>query len=244
MTQCLVALIVALSYFVQSAFGFGAGVLAIPFLTLLIDAKDAIAIIMIFSFLCGLLVIKLWRDVDWRAMGRMMPGLVLGLAVGLALFSAIDRRFLGITLALYVLAYVVIDHFKPKSLEVLGSRTPIGVQALLCGFFGGVIQGVMGTGGPMLVTYLKSHTRSVEQFRASVVAVFFIANALRVAAMGSGDMIPPHVLQDCLIALPGFGLAVFLGYRLPGQVEQKTFHAIINLLLLASAVSVLVKEVL
>ncbi|MDR3439496.1 sulfite exporter TauE/SafE family protein [Telmatospirillum sp.] len=237
-----IALIISFSYFVQSAFGFGAGIIAIPLLTLFIDAKDAITIVMIFSFLCGLLVIKLWKDVDWPSIRRLMPGLTVGLVIGLALFSFIDQRFLGIFLAFYIISYVAIDYFKPKEVLDLSGRIPVGMQSFISGFLGGVIQGVMGTGGPMLVTYLKSHTNTVNQFRASVIGIFFIANLMRVIVMGSESLIPHRIVESSLAALPFFGIAMYLGCKLPDKFNQKTFHAIINFLLLLSATSVLIKQ--
>ncbi|MTJ79720.1 MAG: sulfite exporter TauE/SafE family protein [Telmatospirillum sp.] len=243
MTTLSIAVIVFFSYFVQSAFGFGAGILAIPMLSLFMDAKDAITVVMLFSFLCGLLILASWRDIDWPNTRRLIPGLALGVIAGLILFSIIDRRFLGACLAAYIILYVLVDHFKPPSLLALGHSTPAVVQALMCGFAGGLVQGVMGTGGPMLVTFLKSHTRSVDQFRASVVCVFFIANTMRVAVMGAGEMIPRALLLECAWALPFFGAALFLGWRLPRKIDSHLFHAAINLLLLASGITILFKQV-
>jgi uncharacterized membrane protein YfcA len=242
MTVCAVTTIIFFSYFVQSAFGFGAGIIAIPFLSLFIDAKDAVTIVMIFSSICGLLVIKLWKDVDWVSIRRLMPGLTLGLAVGLVLFSIIDRRFLGYFLAIYIISYVAFDVFKPRALMTIGTIMPIRIQSFMSGFAGGIVQGVMGTGGPMLVTYLKSHTHTINQFRASVIGIFLIANLMRFVVMGSEDLIQRQIIIYSLITIPFFGVAIYLGCRLPNKFNPKTFHSVINALLLLSAVSVLIKQ--
>jgi len=242
MTTIFIIIIICFSYFVQSAFGFGAGLIAIPFLSLLIDAKDAVTIVMIFSSICGLLVIKLWKDVDWNSIRKLTPGLILGLFVGLALFSAIDRRLLGTILSMYIIFYVLNDTFKPKKITNITTKIPVKIQSLVSGLAGGVIQGIMGTGGPMLVTYLKAHTQTINQFRATVIGIFFIANLLRFAFMGSEDLISPQIIKYTIMTIPFFLISMYLGYHFPNRFNKKTFNQTINILLLISALSIMIKQ--
>jgi hypothetical protein len=166
----------------------------------------------------------------------------LGLVVGLALFSAIDRRFLGIILSFYIIFYVFIDTFKPQSITALTSKIPPRMQSLISGFAGGIVQGVMGTGGPMLVTYLKAHTHTINQFRATVIGIFFIANLLRFAFMGSENLISPQVIRYSMVTIPFFLISMYLGYHFPNRFNKNTFNLIINILLLISALSIMIKQ--
>ena len=74
--------IICFSFFTQAAFGFGGGLIAISLLSLFLDAKDAVVMVMFFQFLIGLLIFKLWKEVDKPTLIRLAPGLAIGTLAG------------------------------------------------------------------------------------------------------------------------------------------------------------------
>lgn len=138
--------------------------------------------------------------------------------------------------------FVALDSVKGITRIGLGTKIPPWLETFAAGFAGGVIQGVMGTGGPMLATYFGAHARSIAQFRASVIGIFFIANALRLVVTGAEDVIAPDIVHDCLVAAPFFLLSAVAGNRVTGRMDKRAFHLAINILLVACAVSMLVKQ--
>jgi uncharacterized protein len=242
-TAAVVA-VISLAYFVQSAFGFGSGLIAIPLLSLIIDPKDAIVLMTFFSTALGVLVIKLRKSIAWNKILLLMPGFLIGFALGLSLFSMINQRALGIVIAVYILLYVIMDFVKIPFLASAEKSLSLKLQAATSGLTSGFVEGIMGTGGPMLVTFLKAHSGSVTQFRATVMCSFLFANLLRVVFLGSNNLIHGNVVQDAIITIPFFAVSVYFGNHLPKKLNERTFHKAINILLLCSAGSVLIKNCL
>ena len=100
----------------------------------------------------------------------------------------------------------------------------------------------MGTGGPVIAAYVKQNTASVAAFRATVMSIFLLMNLLRCLFMGAADFMRQDVLFYASVTLPFFAIAIFLGYHAPRKLNAKTFGHVINGLLVASALSLIIKQ--
>jgi uncharacterized membrane protein YfcA len=241
MTELLIAATIAFSFFIQSTFGFGGGLIAIPLLTLLVGAKAAVTIVMIFQFLMGVQLFRLHKHISRGILVRLMPGLVLGLAAGLLIFSSVGEKYISTLLAAYIGLYALGEFLNVRVMTRVGSFVPVRAKSSVAGFFCGLVQGIAGTGGPSIIPYLKENTASVAEFRATVTAVLFFLNLLRMISAGALHAIDADVLRHVLVASPFFAVALAAGYRVPEFISRKTAHFIIDLILLAAAASIFIK---
>ena len=123
MTAAVVA-IICFAYFVQAAFGFGAGLIALPLLGLLIDTKTAVVLLAIFPTLTAVLLIPLRSAIDWGLIRKLIPGVLAGLAAGLILFAYADVKIISYALAAYLLMYVANEYVPLKFFRATGARIP------------------------------------------------------------------------------------------------------------------------
>jgi uncharacterized protein len=242
MVLFLVVIVICFAYFIQAAFAFGGPLIAAPILSLIVGPKDAVVLTTIFSLLGSVLIVKLWRDVDWQKICWLVPNLILGLVVGLAVFSFLNERVLLLLLAAYLVLHVLNDQLKPNFMGQLTASIPQRLRAVAGGFTGGFIQGATGIGGgPPIAAYLQTSCRTIDAYRGTYMLTWLAGNLFRLAFMGLTDVMHGRIVQRSLVTLPFFMVSIFAGYYLPNGISKRTFNTVISLLLLVTAVSIVAK---
>ena len=108
MTLLLAALVALLAFFIQGFTGFGAALVLAPLLLLFLDLHTAIVASAIVQVPVGaLLAYQSRRSVDVRAVLRLLPFSLVGLAAGAAALARLDvgwlRQLCGALTALFAL---------------------------------------------------------------------------------------------------------------------------------------------
>ncbi|MGB9154346.1 MAG: TSUP family transporter [Alphaproteobacteria bacterium] len=234
--------IICFSFFTQAAFGFGGGLIAISLLSLFLDAKDAVVMVMFFQFLIGLLIFKLWKEVDKPTLIRLAPGLAIGTLAGFFMFSYVNTRIVDAALAVYILIFLAQERGWMNWLSHAGKAVPEHVIPHITSVIGGFIQGTTGTGGPTVIPYIKTNTSSALCFRATMICLFFSLNGLRLMLTGVPHFADPQLLHTMLLTIPFFVLSIYLGYKAAHRIPMKVFQFTITALLLGSACSLAIKS--
>jgi uncharacterized membrane protein YfcA len=111
---------IALAYAVRAISGFGAGVIATPLLTFVLPLPVTVPLITVIGMFAGSRqVVRDWRIIEWRRIAIFVPGSLVGVALGLYLFTALDPVLLARALGVYV-RRVVDPEGGPPLLRVLG----------------------------------------------------------------------------------------------------------------------------
>lgn len=244
MTSLLVAIIIGLCYAVQSTFGFGAGLISLPFLSMLIGAKTSIGLNLIFQTLTGMLLLWVWRDVSIKRLPLFLSCVCVGIITGILFLKHVDDGALEIILGFYLVFYAakqIWGHLLPKS-QIMARLKSGPVYALACGFPGGLISGAFGTGGPMLVSFIKSLDLPKDNMRATVLLVMFFCNIIRIAMSFHAGQFDEKVLSYALFAAPLFLAGIFSGNILVRLLSEQQFRSSINTIILASGSMLLIKH--
>lgn len=229
--------IIFLAFFVQSLAGFGAGLVSIPLLSLYMPIQQAVTLVMIFQFLMGVMIVRTYKDTDWKVLRAMTLPLVAGLLFGFVLLSYVsDRVMAGILIAL-IGVYLVKARFQIDALGYFLSKGGAAVP----GFLGGLQQTLLGTGGPPLLIYFREHCAHSRQMRATVMTVLFFLNVPRLAGSLGMGLINVPLMQTTFWALPFFGVALWLGQVFHDKIPEKKFYIGVDILLLAAALSLAIK---
>lgn len=223
-------LIAAISYFIESVFGFGGTVLLLAFGAFHIDFKTLVYISIWASMLCSVFVLLTgWRHFSLGHISRIMlisiPGIILGTwLLGFAPGPMLLTIFAGL-MVVYALQGLLLPSRKPP--RWLGN-------ALVA--TGGVVQGLYSTGGPFVVAGYRTRFANKSQLRSTMAAFFLLANALRVTQIWlEGDMAIFHVLEAYWLVLAGVPLGVWFGHYVHVRISEKYFR--IGLLLMILLVS-------
>ena len=115
-----VAGIAFLGAFAQGVTGFGSALVAMPLLALLIDVRDAAALVALLSLAINVsLLLPARRALPWRLVGPLLAGSAAGIPVGVLFLAGADprlaRALLGATLVASSAALLATPRLSPGS---------------------------------------------------------------------------------------------------------------------------------
>ncbi len=231
-------IIIAVAFFGESILGFGGGLISIPLLSLMLSVRDAVTLVLAFQLCMGLLIWKSYRLIDWKAAKPMTFSVIPGTIVGTLLLSEANLIFLQFFLAIAILVFLVkmiwLNGF------TVGDKHRV-VASTTAGLGGGLLQGLIGTGGPVLTMYLSVATPGKLVLRATLIYLFFITSLVRLAIVIPKHLFTPHLLHLALVTFPLFLLAIVLGQRLHTNVNDVYYRLGFYAVLAGSAVLLIVK---
>ena len=230
-------LVVLLAYWVRGMAGFGSGLIAVPLLTLMWPVTTVVPIVVALDYLGSASQgVKNVDRVAWREQLVLVPFMVVGVGGGLWLLAAVPTALLARILGGFVIAYAIYQML-PLS-EPRGSR----VAATYCGFLGGLVGTLFGTGGPFYVIYLNLRGLDRTMFRATFAMNFLIDGGVRLAAFTGAGLFNRQALGYLLTAVPIAGAGLYVGGRIQTGLSQRAFLIVIRVLLLASGLVLLLKR--
>ena len=239
----LAAPIIFVAYMVFGMTGFGAAIVAVPVLVQLMPLHFAVPLVVLFDLVCTSLVGgKNWRKVSRPELVRMLPWLLLGVALGVTLLSQLPPKWPLIALGVFVLLMCARNLLSSDAAQ---SRPLSARWSMPFGTFGGVFSALFGTGGPIYTIYLSRRLPDVDQFRATISVLILLSGITRaVAFSATGLYSEPSILRMAAVLLPVSLLGVFAGSRLRTRFPAPVIKRVINLLLVVAGIGVLYRGLL
>lgn len=232
-------LVICLAFFGESIFGFGGGLVSIPLLSFVLGVKDAVTLALVFQLLMGLLIFHNYKMTNWKVAIPMTAGLIIGGTIGTFTLSLLSNvfleRLLAITIFIFLIKMIFFNGF------TFGDAKHKG-WGILAGLVGGWIQGVIGTGGPILSMYLAVAAPEKSVFRATLIFLLFMVSVTRIVTSFGRGLLTPHIIYLSLPILPFFIIAIFVGHFIHAKIAEKYYRYAIYIILFSSAISMLLKN--
>ncbi|MCI0840359.1 MAG: sulfite exporter TauE/SafE family protein [Chloroflexi bacterium] len=226
---------------VLASLGFGIGMVATPVLLLVLDPQTAVVMLNAVSVpITGLLVWQTRRHLNVR---DSLPIILLGLAgalVGAYVLSTSGDRVLRLSIVVLIILLAAATAFNPARLR---GRVPYPkVVGGLIGFFVGVMLGSLAIGGPLLVLFVLSRGWDRHSIRAFLSLYLFVIMVSATVGYIPAGLFTQERTMLTLVALPPALLGFWLGNRLAGRMNEGLFRRVAIGVIVASSVSVLVRE--
>jgi uncharacterized membrane protein YfcA len=218
-------------YMVLGLTGFGSALVIVPLLAWQWPLPEVVALTLLMdvpasAFHSGLN----WRQVQWRELRRLLPGMVLGTALGLWLMQHLHARWPLLLLGLYVAA-VGLNALRPRA----AVRVPAPAWAGPVGAAIGLVEMLFGTAGPLVVAWLSRRVADAQQMRASTPMIITVAASTVLLGMAWDGRLASGLLWQRWSVLIGVALlGVWLGHRLSHRVPVARLRQIICALLVLS----------
>jgi len=231
--------VVFAAYVLRGATGFGAGVVAIPLLALIMPLTVVIPVITTLGIVASLgQSVQEFRHVDWRALRGLALPSVVGLALGLWLFASLDQAFLVKAFAAFIIVYGFWGLLPRRP----AWRLAPGALAVAAGGSGGLVATLFGgMAGPFYAIYLRALALDKRRFRASMSSVLLCLGLVRAAGYGSLGFFDRRAIAALVLLAPVMVLAMFLGDRWHAHLDQAKFERVVAVLLAASGIALLLK---
>jgi uncharacterized membrane protein YfcA len=214
------AVIVTAGALAQGFLGFGFAIVAMAGLTLSRDLLHAAGVVNLTGiFVAGSLLLALRREVLWGPALRIIPGLLVGVVVGVTALASLERdfmvRMLGVTI-------IGISVWNLRTPTLQSGEAPIwdGVTGLL----GGLLGGAFNTGGPAIVAHLYRRPDPPHALKATNQLIFFTMGLIRLPAASAQGMITTPIWTEASLLAPFVLAGLFIGIWLSRRVSPTQFR--------------------
>lgn len=168
---------------------------------------------------------------------RMVPLIVVGLAVGVTALVNLPRQTAMIALGLFLTLY---------ALYALGRRASHGTVsqgwAYLAGMSGGITGTLFGAGGPPYAIYLSHRPLTKDEFRATLTMTSIFSIGLRIIAfLITGLLLDLKVWIAAAIAIPATLAGIAVATRIFHRISREAVLRVVAVTLLAVGVSLVVR---
>jgi hypothetical protein len=223
MTALLAAAVVALAAIVKGAIGFGFPTLGTPLLSLVLDVKAAVVVLILPNIAMD--SIQFTRRGAPLAIVRRFAVLLVfgafGTILGTRLLVALSSRTAMSVLGACIVVFVFL------TLTGLSPRVPAGWEPWLSPVVGlvvGVVGGVTNVPGTPLVIYFHALGLDKHEFVASMAFTFIVYKVVQLGAVIYWGLLPWSLAATSValtvVALGGFAL----GLQVQDRLDQRTFN--------------------
>ena len=238
-TFLILALIVLLAQTVETVSGFGSTVIAVTLGVHILPLSILVpTLVMLNLVLSSYLVSRYFYKIDTRLLTRrILPWMLLGLAIGVWVFSAVDGPTLRYVLGFLVVVFSAVEFVKLYRAEAHSLSIPLPDWLAKLTLIGaGLIHGIYASGGPLLVYYASRLQWRKGIFRSTLSAVWLTLNITLVISYLLTGKITTEVVSMWLVLLPMVPAGIILGEKLHNWINEKNFRlAVYGLLMMAGA---------
>ncbi len=212
--------IILVAFYVRAVIGFGSGLISVALLTLIFPIKEVVPVVLLLDLLGSMLLGAYdFREIRWPELRWLIPGSVIGLAIGSFILADTNAQNLTRFLGVFILAYVVYAlAMKPERLPRVA--LPWGMPL---GIFGGAVGSLYGGGGPPIVAYLQMRHLDKRAFRATFQGIALTDNILRAVMYVALALLTWQLTVGFLLLIPPVLLGLWTGNRLHLRINQRTF---------------------
>jgi hypothetical protein len=235
-----VVLAVFAGAFVKGYSGFGASMMWVASLSLVMPPDRVVPMVLLWEVASSLqLLPSVWRKVEWRSLGWLSLGAGIATPVGVLLLASFSADAIRIFIAIVVLVGSFLIWRGANWVGQPGTLTTITV-----GLAFGVLNGSTALGGPPVVLFYLATPIGAAVGRASIIAFFLATDA-----MAAGSQAFAGVLSLEVVAAAGFFLPVMLGGVWVGarhfiQTDPEDFKRFSLFLLMGLGIALLLRAAL
>ena len=222
----------------QSAIGFGAGLLGSPLLLLLLQPTQVVGLCLVCGLLVGPLILSEPGQrgrVQWREAGGLLAAASVGLPVGVVVLGLLGRHSMQVLVGLLVLATLAVQQLRPGHTGVRSGA--------VAGAAAGLLTTATSLNGPPLVLWLRGRGHAPDVFRATMTVALMVlafAGLALVLAADAPALSVDLVAAGLIGAVVGWGVGAFVFRRLHPGAHRRAVTG----LLVATAVTSLVAGLL
>ncbi|HEX8480209.1 MAG TPA: sulfite exporter TauE/SafE family protein [Telluria sp.] len=222
----------------KGGFGSALGGVGVPLMALAISPVHAAAIllpVLCFMDLAG--VRAYYRKWDTGNLKIMLPGAMLGVALGTATFGLLSENAIRVMIGAIAVAFPLHAWLRA------GASPQAAPRSFLKGTFWSGVSGLTSflahAGGPPAMIYVLPQRLDKITCVATVNAFFMAVNAVKLVPYSFLGQFSAANLGTSLVLAPLAPLGVWLGLRLQDRVDTAWFYRISQACLLATGVQLL-----
>ena len=226
-----IIIIVFLAAFTQSVAGFGAALVAMSLLTLLLPITFVTPLVALMgTFITISIFMRLRRHFDIKKVLPLAIGALPGIPFGIYFLTHFPENTVKKILAVVLLLYSLYS-----LLNVRHSRIIRKEWGFLFGFLSGCLGGAFNTNGPPAIVYTSMQSWSKDDSTVTLQSFFLLSGIMLITMHGLHGLITMDVLNHFFLLIPVIIAGVVAGSFIYNRVDQVSFRKIVYLLLVVLA---------
>jgi hypothetical protein len=180
------------------------------------------------------------QHVSGAELKRLLPFMILGIALGVTVLVAVPQHPLKIGLAAFAMAVGLhsILNAAPKGTISPWWCVPAGTVA-------GILAAVFGAGGPVNVAYLSGRLRDKSEIRSTVSVIISISATIRTTFYAfAGLVLKTGLLAGFAMAAPFAWAGIALGSRIHIGLTNEQMRRVVGGVLMASGAVLLARTLM
>jgi uncharacterized membrane protein YfcA len=213
----------------KGGFGGTLSLLALPLLALVVSPIQAAGIMLPILLAMDAVAVWTWRKVwDRRNMVILIPGAILGTALGWATASLVQDGHIRLIVGLLGLSFVANWAWQRLMIREQGPPMPPGwARGLLWSTVSGVTSFISHVGGPPLQIYMLPQRLPKEVFAGTFTMFFAFVNVIKVVPFWTLGQLSPTNLWTSAVLLPLAVISTIFGTWLVKHISTELFFRII-----------------
>lgn len=221
----------------KSGFAGGPGVLAVPLISLAMPVGQAAAVLLPVLLVMDSRTVYLYRKhVDLRLLRTMLPGAIVGIALGGILLGELSEKHLQLGLGILCFVFAAWGSLTPLLARLPGA-------AFLWSGLAGTTSTLIHAGGPPMNVYLLSLNMPKLLWLGTAGVFFAVVNLTKLVPYTLLGQWNREVLLAALVLAPISFIGVNLGHKLQAHLSQESFARACRYLLVLSALVLIYKAV-
>ncbi|MET1413125.1 sulfite exporter TauE/SafE family protein [Roseibium sp. HPY-6] len=210
----------------KSGFGGGLGVLSVPLMSLFVTPQFAVAVLMPLLIATDIIVAWQYRHRwDGAVVRTLLPGALVGLAIGLATFRWMDAQMIRFAVGVLAVCFVA-QYLLSRNGSAEKPQQSQGA-AFLMAATSGFASYVAHAGGPPVKGYLLSRRMDKSLFVGTNTMFFFSMNALKTVSYTVMGQLSLESLVVSAAISPVLLLGIAVGTLLHRHIDQRRFTALV-----------------
>ena len=213
----------------KAGFGGGLGMLTTPLCVLAFSARGrepSFAIGVLLPLLCAGDAFSLWHywgKWEKKNLAYLLPGVVVGVVIGVQLVDQFKPRQLNVCIGLLALSFVTFQFVKEKIFRAEGAFAPNHAVGVPSGIGAGITSTFAHGAGPVVSLFLIPQQMPKEIYVGTTVLVFSWINWIKAPFFVWKGIITADSLKTGLTYLPLIPVGVWLGVWLNRKFSERLF---------------------
>lgn len=212
----------------KAGFGGGLGMLTTPLCAIAFGSKEALGIVL--PLLCVGDVVSLryyWGRWDRRNLKFLLPGVVLGVIVGVQLVGRLSTQQLNAAIGLLAVLFVTFQVAKERLFASGKAFTPTHTLGVPCGIVAGMTSTIAHGAAPVVGVFLIPQRLPKDIYVGTTVLTFTWINWIKMPFFAGRGIMTSETLWRSLMLLPLVPIGVWLGVWLNRRTSEAQFTQVI-----------------
>ena len=171
-----------------------------------------------------------WGRWERRNLKYLVPGVVLGVIIGVRLLGRFSARELNVTIGILAVLFVIFQLVKEKVFRAEGAFAPNHIIGIPCGIGAGITSTFAHGAGPVVSLFLIPQEMTKELYVGTTVLVFTWINWIKMPFFIAQGIITTETLLTGLLYLPLIPLGVWAGLWLNRKFSERGFLRVVFVL--------------